>query len=270
MGRVSPGLQICCGLVNTNSAREHCGFDAAAKTAILRAMIRPAPQTAKPAAAPPRGLIWLIVTLCLLLATAALGAVYFLLLEAPSGGAKVRALLGDKLVSFLPDYARFETERAGGRMEQIDLAANFPDFGPAGEIKGLSPSSDLHLRQDHVIFVTLTPAGAGLDPAERMTKLYQRFLETEEWSHPGGLVMRRFAAGSPFADEDLYYAPPEGKLFAARCARPAASPDGLPDACLYDFNQSGLNVQLRFSPARLADWEALTQGARQLVAQVLR
>jgi hypothetical protein len=234
-------------------------------------MIRPSASSYQ--TAPQRrgkGALGAVLTGCIAVVLLALGGLWLLTRTPPHAGGKTQTQLGAVALAYDAAYARFEPERAGGRLEQIDLAANFPDFGPAGEVQSLPPSSDLLARQARTVFLTLTPAGAGLDPAERMEKLYQRFLDGEEWSHPGGLTMKRFAAGSPFANEDLYFTAPEGRLFAARCARPAASPDGLPDACLYEFRQNGVNALLRFAPARLADWEQLAQGARQFLARMQR
>ena len=214
--------------------------------------------------------IWLALALCCIVVLAAAGGLYLVTRKPLLPGGKTQAQLGAIALAYDPAFARFDAERVGGRLDQLDIAANFPDFTPAGEVKTLPPSSDLQARRERTLFLTLTPAGSGLDPAERMEKLYQRFLDAEEWSHPGGLTMKRFTAGSPFADEDLYFAPPEGRLFSARCGRPAASPDGLPDVCLYEFRQSGVNVLLRFAPARLADWEQVSQGVRQLLARMLR
>lgn len=235
-------------------------------------MIRNLPQRPQP---PPQrqgrgglGFV-LLVSGALLLLPLGLCVIYLWQRSGPAAG-QIQVTLGAVRLAFDARYARFLPGRAGGQLDQVDLAAHFPDFAPAGEINGLSPSSDMAARHELQVFLTLTPIAKGLDPAERVSKLYARFLEEEEWSHPGGLVMRRFAAGSPFANEDLYLTPPEGKLFAARCARPASQPDGLPDTCLHEFRLGGLNVQLRFSPARLADWDAMTEGARQLVARMLR
>ncbi len=43
-------------------------------------------------------------------------------------------------------------------------------------------------------------------------------------------------------------APPEGRVFAARCTRPMQPPDGLPNTCLSEMRFNGLDVRLRFSP----------------------
>ena len=195
----------------------------------------------------------------------------WLIARTPAGQATgAEVTLGPARLVFPAGYARFAGQRGGGAFDRFEIAATFPDFAPAGEVSNPSPALDLAERHDQTIFISLAAKEPGLDPAERPVKLYARFLEQEEWSHPGGLVMRRFLAASPFDGEDLYIAPPEGRLFAARCMRPRSPPDGLPDTCIQDFRIGALDVQMRFSPNLLAQWERLREGARRLVEGMAR
>ena len=172
------------------------------------------------------------------------------------------ARIGEATVRYSVAYGRSPGDREGGRLDQLNLAARFPDFSPAG--------GDLTARPDSIVFIRLDPADPSLPPEERMDKLYARFLEPDEWSNPGGLMMRRFEPTSPFGREELYYAPPEGRLFTARCTRPAQPPDGLPETCLHDFRVGKLDVQIRFSPELLPEWEALSESARALARRVVQ
>ena len=52
--------------------------------------------------------------------------------------------------------------------------------------------------------------------------------------------------------------------------RPRSPPDGLPDTCIQDFRIGALDVQMRFSPNLLAQWERLREGARRLVEGMAR
>ena len=235
-------------------------------------MIRQPPPQPTRHRRPKGGGRWIVIGVALtalVMAAAALG-LPSLRSRGDASAARTDVSIGGIRLNFDPGLARASSDPPGGAVEALDLAAMFPDFSPAGASTGLTAASDPNARLERTVFLTITAAGKDIDPAERTGKLYGRFLEPEEWSHPGGLVMRRFVAGSPFEGEDLYLTPPEGKIFAARCMRPAAAADGLPDACLHDFRHGGLNVQLRFSPARLADWEILTQGARALVTRMRR
>ncbi len=159
--------------------------------------------------------------------------------------------------------------RAGGLVDRLDLAAFFPDFAPAGDVSDVTPNTDLADRFEKLVFITIKPSDTLLDPADRPAKLYARFLEPDEWSHPGGLVARAFQAGSPFEGEELYIVAPEGREFAARCGRPDQTRK-TPNSCTYDFRVADLDVELRFSPALLSEWEKLSGGARSLIETARR
>ena len=154
----------------------------------------------------------------------------------------------------------------GRSSAELELLTAFPDLRPAGaSVKAAVPMA----AETQVVF-RISPQDATVDPAERPTKLYARFLSQQSWSHPGGLLMRRFEAGSPYEKEDLYLAPPEGRLFSARCMAPPQTPDGLPNTCVSDFRVAGLDVQMRFSPELLSSWELLTERGRALITSMVR
>lgn len=87
----------------------------------------------------------------------------------------------------------------------VDLVLTPPDLGLPGT--------------DERILVELVPADDAPAPADRPTLLYARFLSSAAESGPGGLVRRVFRDGTPYEGEVLYLAPPDGRAFAARCAR---------------------------------------------------
>jgi hypothetical protein len=178
------------------------------------------------------------------------------------------AIVGATRFSLLSGYLR-PSSRGGGRLDRLDLAAFFPDFAPAGEIDDIDSRTDLAERFQKLVFLTIRPADSDLDPAERPSKLYARFLETDQWSHPGGLVASAFQAGSPFEGQELYFVAPEGRAFAARCGRPDQS-QKTPNSCTYDFRVDNLEVELRFSAALLSEWEKLSAGARGLIEAARR
>ena len=186
-----------------------------------------------------------------------------LLWPAPTRPAIAEAHLGKVRLRYEPRYARPSDSWSSHADDHLELVAAMPDFTPAGDAIARLPPETL-------VFLTLEPAGATLDPSERPTRLYARFLDTEVWSHPGGLIMRRFVPDSPYVNEDLYMAPPEGSAFFARCMRPAPIPDGLPNNCISEMRVAGLDIQMRFSPEQLASWERMVAGARLLVGAPYR
>jgi hypothetical protein len=165
-------------------------------------------------------------------------------------------------------YIRNPDNRRAGEFVEIELAANASDFRPVSGPAKLRPG--MEDASVDILYLNVREQENSLDPADRPARLYVRFLEQEEWSHPGGLIMRRFEKTSPFAREDLYMAPPEGRVFSARCIRPQQPPDGLPNTCISEMRISGLDVRLRFSPTLLADWERIVAGARGLVNSMVR
>ncbi len=181
--------------------------------------------------------------------------------EGPLASPIVVAQVGETTLRVNPAYAASPESRGGGKLERIDLAFRFPGFAPI-EPRGVAA--------DALVFLRLEPADGVLSPEDRPAKLYVRFLEPEQWSHPGGLLMRRFEDSSPYAHEELYFAPPEGRLFAARCTRPRQPPDGLAESCLDQIRVNSLDVTLRFTPDILGDWEALVNGTRTFIERVSR
>jgi hypothetical protein len=176
--------------------------------------------------------------------------------------------VGPTVFSLRAGYLRPSSQGAD-HVDQLDIADFFPDFSPAGNEIDISKQTDLGERFARTVFIAIRPADSSLDPAERPTRLYARFLEPDGWSHPGGLVARAFQAGSPFENEELYFAAPEGRAFAARCQRPDQTRK-TPNTCAYDFRLGDLDVELRFSASLLSEWEALSAGARALILAARR
>ncbi|MGY2047255.1 hypothetical protein [Methylobacterium sp. JK268] len=131
--------------------------------------------------------------------------------------------------------------------DRLDLAIPWKDLA--------MPDAPGRLR----VTVTRSPeTEAPLSPARR----YARFLTAEIEPSPGGLLRRRFRAGSPFEGEDLYLAQAEGGRFAARCAvDPGPEPEG---ACLSEVQFGDLSLRLRFAAERLPGWQAALQALERL------
>lgn len=176
--------------------------------------------------------------------------------------------LGQQRLSAPAAYLRPESRR-GGATDALEMAALFPDFSPAGDVGDVSARTDLAERFARLVFVTAKPADSSLDPAERPARLYERFLDANSWSHPGGLVARAFVDGSPFEGDELYYVAPDGREFAARCRRPDPERK-TPNTCVYDFRAGGLDVEARFSAGLLSEWASLKAGAQGLIESARR
>jgi hypothetical protein len=165
--------------------------------------------------------------------------------------------------SFLvpPAYVRGGALPRAGSQERMDLVLAFPGMAPV----------DAGTTGTRVFLAILREDGV-LDPAERVNEIYGLFLEPDIWQNPGGLLLRRFAADSPYGDEELFISPPDGRAFAARCRKPAPRdapfrdgqlrPADIGETCLWRFRIGGADAQVRFPPELLPQWQELAEGVR--------
>jgi hypothetical protein len=185
-----------------------------------------------------------------LVACAAVGALIASLAAVDLGGYLVRrsARAADAPVSLaiagravtVPEAWIARTPEPGTR---LDLAIPFPS----------APE-----RAEERLHVTATPAEPG-QPAG-LGAHHARFLSAVARSYPGGLVQRRYRDGTPYEGEELYVTPPDGAVFAARCATAAAEGAA---GCLAEVRLDGLDLRVRFPQARLEEWEAILATLRR-------
>jgi hypothetical protein len=209
----------------------------------------------------------LLIAILALLASLTAGFLSVRVMRAAAPTQLIEAEVGGTRFAFSPTLARDEETLAGGVVERLAFVAVFPEFA-ARAAKSPSPGSGPRGRD--FVFVTISPKDDGMDPAERPARLYARFLEAEAFVGPGGLVMRRFEKGSPYDLEQLYIAPPEGRQFFARCPQSQQPGEGPQEPCLFLYRTDALDVELRFSPALLEQWEALADGARAFLVRIRR
>jgi hypothetical protein len=201
-----------------------------------------------------------LAVLALALLGAGLGLLLFWWTSRPSPVARepIAVTVGNASFAIPPAYVRDGALPRPGAQERVDLALRFPDMTPAARGDGAPAVYVALLREDGVI-----------DPSARVTEIYGRFLEPDIWHNPGGLLLRRFTADSPYGDEELFISPPDGSAFSARCRKPqpAGRAADIGETCLWRFRARGADVQARFSPDLLPQWEALAEGVRAKVAE---
>jgi hypothetical protein len=213
-----------------------------------------------------------IKTVLAIMALALLGVVMGLGINAFRGGRmvpgaveKVPVTINNLRLTVPMDFFRGGAPSRTGTSERIDLLTLFPEMNAAG----IPPATTTALTaQDprRLVFVAILRGDGVLDPSERPQELYGRFLQPDTWQNPGGLLLRRFEAGSPYEDEELFIAPPDGRVFAARCRKPGKGAESIGEACLWRFRQAGADVQVRFSVDLLPQWEAMAMGVGRLLA----
>jgi hypothetical protein len=148
----------------------------------------------------------------------------------------------------------------GGELARLDLALDVKSLEPAGNRATES------FKAAGLLFISMEEARDGTDPSSRAEELYSRFLEPETSEGPDELVRRRFRTKSPYNDEELYMAPPDGKAFTARCGPIEAR--SMPPTCLWLVRHKGLDIQIRFAPEHLGDWQKIAAAAFDLLASL--
>jgi hypothetical protein len=173
-------------------------------------------------------------------------------------GAPVSVTIGRVALTVPAGLIRIDAQKAGGTLETLDLMLDIGTLGPAGAEHAL----------DRLVFLSFERAREGGDPAGRTEELYARFLTPETAEADGGLIRRRFKPKSPYDDEELVLAPPDGRAFAARCGPLEART--LKPSCLWQLRHGGLDIGVRFDPAHLGDWQRIAAGVFDLLAAIRR
>lgn len=148
-----------------------------------------------------------------------------------------------------------EDGEASRLVGMVRLRLDWPGLGPA------RPENRQRL------LVTLSPPDRVNEPARQLAT-YARFLTPTVWSNPGSLVVRGFRKGSPFENDEFYVSVPDGRGFAARCPLEAGA--GLDEPCRITFQHRGMDVNIRFPRAIIADWAVMLGGVRRTLDGLIR
>lgn len=155
--------------------------------------------------------------------------------------------------------------RDGGAVNRLDLALAWPDFRAAGGASAVGKD---------VVFVAIEDAAPAIkskddiDPAVRPVELYAKFLDPDAQEAPAGLILRRFRKGTPYEGEELYVSTPDERVFSARCPTISAVGASINEMCLWQTRLNGLEVQTRFHPQMLANWQNLASGVRTVIPRL--
>lgn len=166
------------------------------------------------------------------------------------------ARIGDVALLVPQDLAGSEHDESGRVVGMVRLRLDWPSFGPV----------TAHSRKK--LLVTLSPPDKVNEPATQLS-VYARFLTPTVWSNPGGLVVRGFRKGSPYEGDELYVSVPDGRGFAARCPLDNGAVT-LDELCRVTFRHRGMDVNIRFPRAVIADWELMIGGVRRTIDGLMR
>jgi hypothetical protein len=167
------------------------------------------------------------------------------------------ARIGDVALMVPQNLTGVEADDTSRLVGMVRLRLDWPSLGPA---QGQSRSR---------LLVTLSPPDKVNEPATQLA-VYARFLTPTVWSNPGGLVVRGFRKGSPYEGDEFYVSVPDGRGFAARCPLDSAATAALDELCRVTFRHRGIDVNIRFPRAIIADWELMLGGVRRTIDGMMR
>jgi hypothetical protein len=215
----------------------------------------------------PRGHMLPIMLACAIAAGASV-LVAFLLWptwepEVSSDPARLPMSIGGTLFNVPTAAIRMKIQRRSGAQERVDLNFAFPSLQ--------APEAPKHVSADSVedavqpidrIFLSISAHHDSLAPDARVRTIYPRYLEEAATPGQDGLTMRAFRDGSPYGNEDLFFASMPN--INARCTRDAATPG----MCLSEHRIEGADLTFRFPRSWLEKWREVADAMDRLTLQL--
>ena len=156
---------------------------------------------------------------------------------------------------------RSNTQWAGGRLDQLEIAVAITDFSPLPPPNPKKPDAPMPDR----LMLTFSATQSGqAGPADALQSLYARFLGTETWSTTSGLVMRRFRAGTPYEDREIYIGAGTNRLFIALCPKNAVQSM---EPCTAKLRADTIDIEMRFDARYLPEWRRVSSQTLTFLAQ---
>jgi hypothetical protein len=165
-------------------------------------------------------------------------------------------VIGGTMFNIEPAAIRQPLQRKPGTQERVDLSYLWPSLtppDPAAKTDDGKPADP-----NERLFLTIADARDALNPAERVTTIYPRYLAPTTSAGPNGLMLRAFRDGTPYQGEDLI----SSDNFAARCTRSGIGNSGM---CLSERRVGGADVTARFP----RDWLTGTSDVEAALTRLL-
>jgi hypothetical protein len=208
-----------------------------------------------------------VIVIAAIIAAGAVALVAYLLwptwgTRPASAPSRLPVSVGATLFNVPTSAIRRKIQRHSGPQERVDLSFLFPSLEPPAAPKHVSADTVEKVQPIDRIFVSITAHHDTLAPDTRVGTIYPRYLEQASTLLEGGLTMRAFRDGSPYANEDLFSASAPG--FSARCMR-----DGVtPGMCLSERRVAGADLTFRFPRRWLVQWRDVANAINRLMAQM--
>jgi hypothetical protein len=158
---------------------------------------------------------------------------------------------------------RMKIQRHSGPQERVDLSYAYPSLE--------TPELPRHASADVVeeamqaidrIFLSIAAHHDTLAPDTRVRTIYPRYLEQASTPGQDGLTMRAFRDGTPYGNEDLFFADSPG--LTARCTRDGTTPG----MCLSERRIDGADLTFRFPRSWLSQWRNVATAMDRLTVQL--
>ena len=202
------------------------------------------------------------------IATGAVALIAYLLwptweTSSASGPAQLPVSVGNTVFNVPAAAIRRKIQRHSGPQERVDLSFAFPSLE--------APDAPKHVSADTVeeavqpidrIFLSIAAHHDTLAPDTRVRTIYPRYLERASMPGQDGLTMRAFRDGTPYSNEDLFFASTPD--LNARCTRDASTPG----MCLSERRIDGADLTFRFPRSWLAQWRDVANAMDRLTVQL--
>jgi hypothetical protein len=183
--------------------------------------------------------------------------------DVSSDPARLPVSIGATLFNVPTAAIRMKIQRRSGAQERIDLNFAFPSLETPEAPKHVSADSvEEALQPIDRIFLSISAHHDSLAPDIRVRTIYPRYLEDVVTPEQDGLTMRAFRDGSPYSNEDMFFA--SAPDINARCTRDAATPG----MCLSERRIEGADLTFRFPRSWLEKWREVADAMDRLTLQL--
>ena len=203
-----------------------------------------------------------------LIAVLAVTAVAYLLwptwtAKALDNNERLPVSIGETLFNVSPHAFRMKVQKHSGPQERVDLNFVYPSLAPPdAPTRVTAETIEAAPQPIDRIFLSIAAHHDSLAPDILVRTIYPRYLDATPTQPQGGLLMRTFRDGTPYAGEDLVVA--DTPALVARCTRDAATPG----MCLSERRISGADLTFRFPRQWLTEWRDVAGAMERLVQQL--
>jgi hypothetical protein len=191
---------------------------------------------------------------------------------AAPGAPSIPITIGNAAFNVPPQAFRVASQRRSGRQERVDLAFRWSAARTSEHSAKSAAQANAATVIDGRFYLTITRSDGTLPPAERVKRLYPRFIAGTPSLRSNGLVLLGFRDDTPYQGEDLFYdaaadaAAPDG--FVVRCTRKHAAE--MRGTCLYERRRAEADLIVRFPRRWLEDWRAVAGAIDRLIDSLAR